>query len=56
VVVTVWGRQLDLRTVDDERLALFIDSYGDGHTSPEPMASCEGGEQVTDDGVAGTNV
>ena len=56
VVVTVWGRQLDLRTVDDARLALFIDSYGDGHTSPEPMASCEGGEQITDDGVAGTNV
>ena len=55
VVVTVWARQLDLRSVDDERLALFVDSYGDGHTSPEPMASCEGGEEITEGG-SGTNV
>lgn len=56
VVVTVWGRQLDLRSAGDERLGLFLDAYGDGHTSPEPMASCEGGDQVTDDAAAGTNV
>ena len=54
VAVTVWGRQLDLRLARDDRLTLFLAAYGDGHTSPEPMASCEGGEQVTeDDDVAG---
>lgn len=55
VVVTVWARQLDLRSADDERLALFVEAYGDGHTSPEPMASCEGGEEITEGG-SGTNV
>ena len=53
VVVTVWGRQLDLRSAGDDRLGLFLEAYGDGHTSPEPMASCEGGERVTDDDGAG---
>ena len=56
VVVTVWGRQLELRGPGDDRLGLFLDAYGDGHTAPEPMASCEGGEQVTGDGGAGVDV
>jgi hypothetical protein len=43
VVVTVWGVQLQLDGADDPRLAEFIDEYGDGGTSPEPFASCEGG-------------
>ncbi|QIK76345.1 DUF3105 domain-containing protein [Nocardioides piscis] len=43
VVVTVWGRQLVLDGADDERLGLFLAEYGDGHTAPEPMASCHGG-------------
>lgn len=43
VVVTVWGRQLVLSSADDERLGLFLVEYGDGHTAPEPMASCQGG-------------
>jgi len=43
VVVTVWGRQLALTGADDPRLRLFLERYGDGHTSPEPFASCEGG-------------
>jgi hypothetical protein len=55
VVVTVWGRQLDLRGPGDDRLGLFLEAYGDGHTSPEPMASCEGGEEITQGG-AGTSV
>lgn len=42
-VVTVWGVQLQLDGADDPRLAEFIDEYGDGGTSPEPFASCEGG-------------
>jgi hypothetical protein len=43
VVVTVWGRQLELDGSDDPRLGLFLAAYGDGHTSPEPFASCAGG-------------
>lgn len=50
VMVTVWGRQLDLRSPGDDRLGLFLEAYGDGHTAPEPMASCEGGEPITDEG------
>ncbi len=47
VVVTVWGRQLVLDGADDERLGLFLREYGDGHTAPEPLASCHGGVDVT---------
>lgn len=43
VVVTVWGRQLRLDGVDDERLELFVDEYAGGVTAPEPTASCAGG-------------
>lgn len=43
VVVTVWDHQLRLDGADDPRLALFLEEYGDSHTAPEPMASCEGG-------------
>jgi len=50
VMVTVWGRQLELRNAGDDRLELFLEAYGDGHTAPEPMASCEGGERILDDG------
>ena len=47
VVVTVWGRQLVLSGADDERLGLFLGEYGDGHTAPEPFASCRGGVDVS---------
>ena len=43
VVVTVWGAQLRLDGADDERLGLFLEEYGDGHTAPELGASCQGG-------------
>jgi hypothetical protein len=43
VVVTVWGRQLDLSGADDPRLGLFLAGFSDGHTAPEPFASCAGG-------------
>lgn len=43
VVVTVWGRQLELTGADDPRLALFIRTFGGGETAPEPFASCAGG-------------
>lgn len=51
VVVTVWGRQLRLTGADDPRLPLFVARFSDGHTSPEPFASCHGG--VTDGGSSG---
>ena len=28
---------------DDERLRLFLEEYGDGHTAPEFGVSCRGG-------------
>ena len=43
VVVTVWGAQLQLDGADDQRLGLFLEEYGDGHTAPEFGASCQGG-------------
>jgi hypothetical protein len=43
VVVTVWGAQLRLDGADDERLRLFLEEYGDGHTAPEYGVSCQGG-------------
>lgn len=43
VVVTVWGAQLALDGADDERLALFLQEYGDGHTAPEIGVTCHGG-------------
>lgn len=52
VVVTVWGRQLALTGADDPRLGLFIAAYGDGHTAPEPFASCAGGVRETTGGDA----
>jgi len=57
VVVTVWGRQLRLTGADDPRLPLFIERFGDGHTAPEPFASCAGGVRETKSGGdGGTNV
>lgn len=43
VVVTVWGAQLHLDGADDERLGLFLEEYGDGHTAPEFGVTCQGG-------------
>lgn len=44
VVITTWGRQLELTGPDDPRIGLFIDEYGAGETAPEPFASCHGGQ------------
>jgi hypothetical protein len=56
VVVTVWGRQLDLDGADDPRLQTFIDEYADGVTAPEPFASCAGGVRDPQGGDSGTSV
>ena len=48
VVITVWGRQLDLTGPDDPRIALFVAQFGAGDTAPEPFASCSGGVDPAD--------
>lgn len=52
VVITVWGRQLDLLGPDDPRIGLFLAAFGAGTTAPEPFASCNGG--VDPDDLTGT--
>ena len=54
VVVTVWGRQLELTGADDPRLELFIESFGGGQTAPEPLMSCAGGVP-NPSGASGSN-
>jgi hypothetical protein len=61
VVVTVWGRQLELEGADDPRLDLFIRTYGGGETAPERGVTCAGGVRDPDGGGgpgtgAGTDV
>lgn len=43
VVATAWGIQLELESVDDERLMPFVVRYLQGEQTPEPGAACEGG-------------
>jgi len=43
VVLTAWGIQLALDSVEDERIAQFIDDYRLGPQTPEFGASCDGG-------------
>jgi hypothetical protein len=52
VVITLWNAQSALEHVDLPALEDFIDEYGDGHTAPEAFGSCEGGIEVTEDGLA----
>lgn len=43
VVLTAWEVQLELDTVNDDRMEAFIDRYQQGPTTPEPGATCQGG-------------
>lgn len=56
VVITSWGRQLELVGPDDPRIGLFIAEYGAGETAPEPFASCNGGLTDPEGSRAGTDV
>jgi hypothetical protein len=50
IVVTAWGRQLQMPTYDGALVAKFIDVYGaDGPTVPEKGASCRGAVGVPPD-------
>jgi Protein of unknown function (DUF3105) len=42
LVVTAWARQLVLDSVDDPRLAQFIETYRNSSNAPEPNAACQG--------------
>jgi hypothetical protein len=42
VVATAWARQLRLASVDDPRLAEFVERYQDGSQAPEGGAGCSG--------------
>lgn len=43
IVMTAWGYQLKLDSVDDGRLMAFINNYEQGPQTPEPGASCNRG-------------
>jgi len=43
VVLTAWEVQLELDSVNDDRLEEFIDRYQQGPTTPERGASCQDG-------------
>ncbi len=43
VVVSAWGIQLQVDSVDDPRIGEFITKYRNGESTPEPGAACTGG-------------
>lgn len=43
VVASVWGRQLELTGVDDDRLTVFIREFRQGPLTLEPGGPCTGG-------------
>jgi hypothetical protein len=45
VVASAWGKQLQLESVDDARLPVFLQAYLQGPQTPEPGAACSGGVQ-----------
>ena len=50
VVLTAWGRRLELDSPTDPRVAAFLDLYlEDGPTTPEPGAACSGAVGVPPD-------
>lgn len=43
IVLTAWGHQLKLDSVDDTKIRGFIREYKQGPQNPEPGAACSGG-------------
>lgn len=43
VVISAWGRQLELESADDPLLSAFIREFRQGPTTPEAGAACTGG-------------
>lgn len=47
VVLSAWGVQLQLTSVADERVPVFLTKYLQGEQTPEPGATCAGGVATT---------
>ena len=47
VVLSAWGAQLQLDSVDDERVPVFLTKYLQGDQTPEPGAACSQGVSTT---------
>ncbi|WP_194915354.1 DUF3105 domain-containing protein, partial [Catenulispora rubra] len=43
ITVTAWGKQLNVDSATDARIAKFISKYMQGPQTPEPGAACTGG-------------
>ena len=43
VVASAWGLQVQVQSVSDPRLPLFVSKYENGRQTPEPGAVCNGG-------------
>lgn len=43
VVASAWGLQVQVQSVSDPRLPLFLSKYENGRQTPEPGAVCNGG-------------
>jgi hypothetical protein len=43
IVLTAWGVQLEIDSIDDERIEKFISVYRNGPQAPEPGAPCTDG-------------
>jgi hypothetical protein len=47
IILSSWGYQLKVESVDDPRVMQFIAQYEQGPNTPEPGATCSGGETRT---------
>ena len=43
IVLTAWGRRLEIEDADDPRIPAFIEAFTDSSSSPEPGVTCNGG-------------
>jgi len=43
IVLTAWGRRLEIEDADDPRITAFIEIFTDNSSSPEPGVTCNGG-------------
>lgn len=43
VVLSAWGKQLTVDSIDDPRVDQFVEAFVQGPQTPEPGASCSGG-------------
>jgi hypothetical protein len=48
VVASAWGKQLQLQSATDERLAAFVAMFDDGPQTPELDTPCAGGSDLTE--------